>query len=71
MIFVFSGKVIVFVQAHSIFRGLSFDFFLVPVVKTKSNSTIEQLKCKCHEKRDRLLVSKVQSIFRFLSEIKV
>ena len=42
MIFVFSGKVIVFVQAHSIFRGLSFDFFLVPVVKTKSNSTIEQ-----------------------------
>ena len=29
-------------------------------VKKKANSTIEQQKCKSHEKRDRLLISKME-----------
>ena len=39
-------------------------------VKRKANSTIEHQKCKGHDKRDRLLTSKMKNI-RFPSEIKV
>ena len=34
------------------------------------NSTIEQQKCKTHEKRDQLLVSEWSLIIRILIEIK-
>ena len=46
-----------------IFRGLTCDFFLVQfisIVKRKANSTIEQSNCKGHEKRDRLLILKME-----------
>ena len=53
----FSGKVFEFVQAQIIyfFCGLTFDF-----VKRNAISTIEQRKCKGHEKDDRLLISKME-----------
>ena len=54
--FFFSGKNLK-VCSRSVlsFRGLTCDFFLlqcISIVKKKSTSTIEQQKCKGHEKRD-------------------
>ena len=46
-----------------IFRGLTCDYFLNSVHfidKRKANSTIEQQKSKRREKRDRLLISKIE-----------
>ena len=47
-----------------IFRGLTCDFFFqvqcIPIVERKANSLIEQQNCKIHEKRDRLLVWKME-----------
>ena len=61
-------------RSNIIFRGLLSDiFFLVKFisfVKRKANSTIDEQKCKGHEKRDQLLVSKVFFFFRFPSGIK-
>ena len=34
------------------------------MVERKANSTIEQQKCKGHEKRDRLLISKIEIIYQ-------
>ena len=45
---------------------LIFDIFLVHffsfviLFERKATSTVEQQKCKCHEKRDRLLISKAE-----------
>ena len=50
-----------------------FDFFSIQFiyfVKRKINSTIEQLNCKGHEKRDQFLVSKAEIHFRYLSKLK-
>ena len=62
----FPGKVLKFFQAQIyFFRGLTFKFLFqfrsFTLLKgRKANSTIEQQKCKVHEKRDRLLVPKVK-----------
>ena len=37
---------------------ISFQVQLISFIKRKANSTIEQPKCKGHEKHDTLLVSK-------------
>ena len=45
------------------FFQISFDFFLSSahcLVKSKPNSTIEQQKCKGHEKLERHLISKLE-----------
>ena len=55
------------------YRGLTFDFFLFSVhflFKRQANSTIEQLKCEGHKKRDRLLISKVKFNFEISQRIK-
>ena len=62
--FFFQEKVCFFFT-HKFAFFLRFDrsFFIqvqfISFVKRKANSTIEQQKCKGHEKRGRLLVSKV------------
>ena len=47
-----------------IFRGFELYFFFqvqsISFVKMKANSAIEQQNCKGHEKRDRLLISKME-----------
>ena len=48
-----------------LFCGLTFDFLLSSVVKRKANSTIEQSKCRSHEKRNQILVSKMVFSFEF------
>ena len=57
------------------FRGLNFDFFLswfFSLVKRKANSTIGQLKCKEHEKREQFqLVSKEQFSFQVSQRNKI
>ena len=40
-------------------------------MKRKTNSTIEQLKFKNHEKRDRILISKYNLFIRFSGETNV
>ena len=48
--------------SNILFQGLTFVFFSGSVhylVKRKANSTIEQRKCKGHEKRDRFLICKM------------
>ena len=52
----------------------AFDFWLVFkfssfFVKNKANSTIELRKLRSHEKRDRLLVSKVEFTYRLSQRI--
>ena len=50
-------------KSFLIFRGLTCVFFRVQcisIVVKKANSTIEQQKCKGHEKRDRLPISKME-----------
>ena len=39
---------------------ISFKVQCISFVKKKANSIIDQPKCKCHEKRDRLLISKIE-----------
>ena len=56
-----------------IFRSLNLialKLRFISFVKRKANSTIEQKRCKCHEKRDRLLVLKMEFNLRFPSGIK-
>ena len=57
----FSRKILEICSGSNlIFRGLFFDFFgvlffevlFISVIKRKTNSTIEQQKCKGQEKRD-------------------
>ena len=43
----------------------------ISIVKREANSTIEQQKCKGREKRDRLLISKMEINYQVPSEIKV
>ena len=43
-----------------IWFGLTFQVQCISIVKRKTNSPIEQQKCKGHEKRDRLLISKME-----------
>ena len=62
------ARLLEFVQAQfSFFLRLSFWFFFqfssFSLLK-KANSTIEQHKCKVHEKRDRFHVSKVELNFQ-------
>ena len=64
----FSGKSLKFIHSILIFRGLTYDFFenqCISLVKRKANSTIEQQKCKGHEKRYRLRISKMEVVIRF------
>ena len=51
----------------------SFDFLLSEVrfFKVRANSTIEQQKCKGHEKRDWRLISKREINYQISSDIKV
>ena len=60
----FSGKSLkICSRSILIFRCLTSDFFLIQcisIVKRKANSTIEQQNCKGREKRDRLLISKME-----------
>ena len=48
-------------RLNFLFRGLTFDHFFhfISFVERKAKCTIEQQKCKAPEKRDRLLVFKV------------
>ena len=71
----------IFFQEHvlKIFT-LSFDFsvvwldffqvFFISLVERKFNPIIEQRKCKGHEKRDRILVPKVEFNFHISKRIK-
>ena len=56
-----------------IFCCLTFGFFFefISFVEKKINSTIEQQNCKGHEKRDRLLVSKVLNNHQISSRLIV
>ena len=47
----------------AVWHLISFELQFISFVKRKENSTMEQRKCKGHEKRDRLLVTKV--VFNF------
>ena len=53
------------------FGELTFDFQvqLISFVERKANSTMEHQKCKGHETRNRLLVSKMEFNYRFPSGI--
>ena len=63
-LFFFQEKVLKFVHAHFLtFRGLTCDFFKVQrisIIKRKANFFIEQQNCIGHEKRDRLLILKME-----------
>ena len=62
--FCFSGKSLKFCsRSILIFRGLTCDLFFKFCAFTLLNSTIEQQKCKVHEKRDRLLISKIENVY--------
>ena len=53
--------------SNLLFRGVNFDLFSSSVhffLARRANSTVEQQKCKGHEKHDRLLVSKVEFNFQ-------
>ena len=39
--------------------GGDFSIDSISIIKRKANSNIEQQKCKGHEKRDRLIISKM------------
>ena len=56
--FFFQEKSKIWSHSILIFRGLIFDLFISSLhfFKRKANSTIQQQKCKGHEKRDRLLI---------------
>ena len=72
MIF-FSKSIQVYAGASLLLLGLTFYFFSSSViffVERKADSTIEQLQCKGHEKRDRLLVWKGQFNFQISQRIE-
>ena len=65
MIFFRSLKI--YSGANLLVRGLTYDIAQVQLIsffKRKANSKFELRKCKGHEKRDRILVSKVEFIFQ-------
>ena len=52
-------------RSNLIFRGLSLDFTSsFPLLKSRAKATIEQRKCKGHEKSDRFPVSKMDFNFQ-------
>ena len=61
--------------SNLLFRGFTLiSFFLVQFtsfVERNANSTIEQQKCKVHEKRDRILNSKMEFNYQISQKIKV
>ena len=61
---IFKEKVFKFVQAQIYIFAVDYLSSAHLFFKRKANSTIEQQKCKGHEKRDQLLVSKVEFNFQ-------
>ena len=50
---------------------VSFEVQCNSIVKRKANSTIEQQKCKGREKRDRLLISKMEIKYQISQRNKI
>ena len=67
----FQEKVFKFVHAQFWFFAVFFEVQCISIFKRKKNFFIEQQKVKGHEKRDRLLISKMETNYQISQRNKI